>query len=285
MADKLIINAAITGMVPTKRDNPFVPLSVEEIIAEARRVRAAGASIIHVHARDEQGRPTCDLATHQRIVDGVRTACPDLIISGSTSGRVFGTAEQRMVALETGVDLASLTLGSMNFPSGPSINAPEMIQRLARRMGERGIVPELECFDLGMVDYARDYLLPKKILGRPLYFNLLLGSLGTAAATAGNLATLVGALPPGATWAGAGIGRFQTEMNRRAIEMGGHIRIGLEDNLWFDPEKTVPATNVSLIERIVKIARAAGREPAAPREAREMIGLGPRVAAAGGRGP
>ena len=285
MADKLIINAAITGMVPTKRDNPSVPLSVEEIVAEAGRVRDAGAAIIHVHARDAQGRPSCDLATNRRIVDGIRAACPDLIISGSTSGRVFGDAAQRMVALETDVDLASLTLGSMNFPTGPSINSPDMIRQLAQRMGERGIVPELECFDLGMIDYARDYLLPKKILGAPLYFNLLLGSLGTAAATPGNLATLVRALPPGATWAGADIGRFQFEMNRAAIELGGHIRVGLEDNLWFDAEKTSPATNSGLIERMVKIARAAGREPATAREAREMIGLRPRVPVAGGRRP
>ncbi len=275
MPDTLIINAAITGMVPLKRDNADVPLSVEEIVAEARRVRDAGAAILHFHARDAQGRPTSDLETHRRIVAGVRAACPDLILCGSTSGRTFGAFEQRAVVLDCGVDLASLTLGSMNFPTGPSINAPDMIQQLARRMAGRGIVPELECFDVGMIDYARDYLLPQRVIAAPLYFNLLLGSLGTAAATPANLAHMVRGLPPGATWSATGIGRFQFEIQRLAIERGGHVRVGLEDNLWLDREKTRPATNLSLIERVVQFARAAGREPATPAEARRIIGLKP----------
>src|SRR5262249_22771134 len=144
--------------------------------------------------------------------------------------------------------------------------------RLAERMAERDIVPELEVFDLGMVDYAH-FLLDRGILRPPLYFNVLLGSLGTLSATPAHLATAVDALPPGATWAGAGIGRFQFLDNSLAIAMGGHARVGLEDNLWLDREKTRPATNLALVERLVRIAEAVERPIATPAEARRAIGL------------
>ncbi|HEX6724386.1 MAG TPA: 3-keto-5-aminohexanoate cleavage protein, partial [Gaiella sp.] len=158
-----------------------------------------------------------------------------------------------------------------------SVNEPDMIRRLAERMAERGIVPELEVFDVGMLDTAA-YLLQRGVLRTPLYVNLLLGSLGTLSATPFNLALLVEKLPPEATWAAAGIGRFQLSMNTLAIAGGGHVRVGLEDNLWLDVAKTRPATNLALVERLVRIARAMEREVATPAQAREIIGLARRSA-------
>ena len=158
-----------------------------------------------------------------------------MILCVSTSGRVFKTFEQRSEVLDCRnpqPEMASLTLGSMNFPKVASVNDPDMIRSLAQRMAERGIVPEMECFDLGMVEYA-NYLVERRVLVAPFYCNLLLGSLGTLSATPANLARMVGALPTGTTWAAAGIGRFQFPMNALAIAMGGHVRVGLEDNIWW----------------------------------------------------
>lgn len=273
---KLIINAALTGMVPMKQDNPHVPITVAEIIADARRCRDAGASIVHVHARDDEGQPTYRKEVCAEIFAGIRAACPGLLISGTTSGRTHREFAQRSQVLELEgelkPDFASLTLGSMNFATQASVNEPKMIQSLALMMKERGIVPELELFELGMAEYAR-YLVGKGMLVPPFYANLLLGSLGTLAATAENLSLLVRALPAGTTWSGAGIGRYQFFVNQLAIKEGGHVRVGLEDNLWFDNERTEPATNAKLIGRLVKLAGEVGREIASPDEARALIGL------------
>ncbi len=277
--DKLIINAAISGMVPMKTDNPHVPITPDEIIADVRRCQDAGASIVHIHARLNGGQPTYKKEIYFEIMTRIRKEYPDLLICGSTSGRVFKEFWQRAEVLSPGEgcqpDLASLTLGSMNFPKQASVNEPSMIQALATAMNERGVVPEWELFDLGMVDYAH-FLVQRGILHRPYYANIILGSLGTLSATPYNLAAMVRALPEGTVWSGAGIGRFQFYVNSMAITMGGHIRVGLEDNLFFDPlEKTQPATNAGLIDRAVKVARAVNRDVASPEEARQIIGIHP----------
>lgn len=273
--DKLIINAAITGMVPMKSDTPHVPITVDEIVADVRRCRDAGASIVHLHARMPDGTPDYRGEVYSAILRGVREACPDIILCVSTSGRTFKQFEQRSEVLdctEPAPEMASLTLGSMNFPKTESVNSPQMIQALAGRMADRGIVPELECFDLGMVDYA-NYLADRGLLKPPFYCNILLGSLGTLSSSPFNLATMVRELPKGTTWAAAGIGRFQLRTNALAITMGGHVRVGLEDNIWHDDDRTELATNAGLIDRLVGIAHACGREVATPDEARKMIGL------------
>jgi 3-keto-5-aminohexanoate cleavage enzyme len=161
----------------------------------------------------------------------------------------------------------------MNFPAAPSVNPPTVVCQLATAMKERGVRPELEFFEIGMIDYVRDYLIPRGFLKAPFYANLLLGSLGTLAASARNLVHLVDALPAGTTWAAAGIGRFQFRVNNLAIVMGGHVRVGLEDNLWMDAEKNDPATNVRLIERVVRVAEAVGRPIASPADTRRILGL------------
>ena len=275
--EPLIVNLASTGMVPTKADNPAVPLAPAEIAEDCRRCAAAGATVVHVHARDADGRPTYRKEVFRETIALVRAAVPEIVVCVTTSGRHFGDPEQRgeVLDLDGAVkpDMASLTLGSMNFPREASVNAPATIRFLAERMQERGIVPELEVFDLGMLDYAH-YLIERGVLREPFYFNLLLGSLGTLAATPLHLAQLVAALPEGATWAAAGIGRFQLPMNALAVAMGGHVRVGLEDNLFLDGAKQCPATNLSLVERVVGIARAMGRPVATSAEARRRIGLG-----------
>lgn len=275
--DPLIINAAITGMVPMKADNPHVPITPEEIIADARRCRDAGATVMHLHARDADGSATYKKEIYAEIFEGVREECPELLISGSCSGRVYGEFWQRSEVLELQPDFGSLTLGSLNFPKQPSINSPEMIQKLALAMKSRGIVPELEIFDLGMAEYAH-YLIHKKMMGPPLYANLLLGSLGTLGATPENLCTLLRALPTGTTWSVAGIGRFQFAMNSLAVVMGGHVRVGLEDAIYEDWETKRPATNPGLIDRVVRLAQAAGRRIATAEEARRLIGVAPTEA-------
>lgn len=276
----LIINAALTGMIPTKADNAAIPVTPDEIAEDARRCVEAGAAIVHLHARDEGGRPTYRKEVYAEIIQAVRDQSPEVIVCVSTSGRTFKTLEERADVLELEGDvkpeLASLTLGSLNFPQQASVTDPQMIHDLAERMNQRGIVPELEVFDFGMADYAK-FLLEQDVLHGPLLFNLLLGSLGTLSATAVNLATLAASLPNGSTWAGAGIGRFQFFVNSLAIAMGGHVRVGLEDNLWLDARKERPASNRELVGRLAQLAGALEREIATPDQARSMIGLPART--------
>ncbi len=278
----LIVNLAPTGMVPTLRDNASLPITPEAIARDAAACRAIGASIVHLHARGPDGAPTWQPEAYRRVIADVRRLAPDLVICVSTSGRTFGAFEQRSAVLDLDgsekPDMASLTLGSMNFPTQASVNEPAMIEALAARMQERGIVPELEVFDLGMLDFAR-HLVARRVLRPPFYVNVLLGSRGTLAATPFNLALMAQSLPEGATWAGAGIGRFQFSVNALAITMGGHVRVGLEDSLFMDAAKAQPASNVALVQRLVTLGRAAGREPATPDQARAIIGLPPRPAA------
>jgi uncharacterized protein (DUF849 family) len=268
----LIINAAVTGMLPMRADSPHVPIRPREIIDDVRRCRDAGATVVHLHAREPNGEPTYKKDIYQEIFEGVREHCPELLISGSCSGRLYGEFRHRSEVLELRPDFGSLTLGSLNFPQQASVNSPSMIQQLALAMKERRIVPELEIFDLGMADYSH-YLVRKQILVPPFYANILLGSLGSMAATAENLCTVIRALPAGTTWSATGIGRYQFFINSLAVTMGGHVRVGLEDALYYDWRTRQLATNAGLIDRVVRLARAAGREIATAAQAREIIGM------------
>ncbi len=283
MTDELIVNLCPTGMVPTKADNPHLPVTPHEVASDVRRCADAGASIVHIHPRDEAGRPTQDPARAAEYIRAARNQTPEIVICITTSGRAQPELAGRVKVVELEGDarpeMASLTLGSLNFPNQPSINAPQTIDGLARAMQERGVVPEWEIFDFGMLDYAL-YLRDRGLLTGPVYANLLLGSLGSLAATPLNLALLVERLPKGSTWAAAGIGRYQFAMNRLAIAMGGGVRVGLEDNLWFDHSRTDAASNPRLVERLVTIGRAMGREPATPAQVRERLGIPQRNPAA-----
>jgi 3-keto-5-aminohexanoate cleavage enzyme len=273
---KLIINAAITGMVPTRKDSPHVPLSPEEIIGDAVRSVRAGASIVHLHVRDENGEPTYRKELYERVILGIREHCPEVILCVSTSGRKHNSFECRSQVLElegdAKPDMGSLTLGSLNFPGQASINTPEMIESLALKMKERGIIPEIEAFEAGMI-HAAKVLILRGILTGPFYMNILLGSLYSAPATLFDLSCMVKNLPRPVQWAAAGIGRFQLSMNTAAILMGGHVRVGLEDNLYYDQNRRQLATNEQLIRRIVRLSSEFGREVADPSEARAMLGF------------
>lgn len=273
---KLIINAAITGMVPMKKDTPHIPITVDEIVEDAADCYQAGASIIHLHARDEEGLPDYRKEVYGDIIAGVRERCPDAILCASLSGRIHNTFEKRSQVLELEgelkPDMGSLTMGSLNFPKQASVNTPDMIEKLALAMKDRGIVPEIEAFETGMI-YATKILIKRGVLVPPFYINLLLGSVFSAPGTLFDLAHMVKSLPTDLHWAAAGIGQFQLKMNFAAIMMGGHIRIGLEDNLYYDQSRKVLATNRMLIERVVEFARTIGREVATPAEARQVLGF------------
>ena len=280
---KLILNLALTGVVHTKADAPHLPVTPEEIAEDTKRCYDAGASMVHLHARDAHGAPDYRKEIYTEIVQRVRECCSDIIVCVSTSGRAANAFEQRSQSLELDDDLkpemASLTLGSLNFPTQASVNDPQMIAALLAKMAERDIVPELEVFDCGMIDYAK-YLLRREILHPPLYFNLFLGSLGTIQATPHHLTSLVEQLPEGATWGATGVGRSQFRINAMAVAMGGHVRVGLEDSAFMDLGKSRPATNLRLVERIAGVARSMGRDIASPDEARKIIGLPARGTAA-----
>lgn len=272
----LIINVALTGMIPTKRLTPYIPISTDEIIEDAIKVHDAGASIVHLHARDKQGEPISDARYYEEIITSIRKERPELICCATTSGRGGQSFEERSEVLHlTGAakpDMASLSLGSLNFLSGPSINSLETIQRLAILMQDKNIKPELEIFDSGMVNVAK-YLERHQIISGKKYFNILLGNLNTAAATINELSHIYLSLPEDSIWAAAGLGNFQLPMNMAAIIAGGNVRIGLEDNIYYDSERKTLANNVELVKRIIRISNELERSIATPQVARNLLGL------------
>jgi 3-keto-5-aminohexanoate cleavage enzyme len=274
----LIINACLTGMIPTKFSNPHVPIHAEEIIEDALRVFDAGARVVHLHARDEQGVPTPNAKQYEKIISAIRKERPGMVCSVSTSGRNGQDFEHRTEVLyltgQAKPDMASLTLGSLNFYTGPSVNAIGLIERLAMTMKEQDIKPEIEVFDTGMINLAK-YLERNNLISGRKYFNLLFGNINTTPATIANLAVMVESLPENSLWAGAGLGQFQLPMNAAAIVAGGHVRAGIEDALYFDYCKSVPATNENLVRRIARIANEMQRPLATVEETRLMMGLPP----------
>jgi 3-keto-5-aminohexanoate cleavage enzyme len=272
----LIINACLTGMIPTRLLTPHVPISCEEIIEDAIAVFDAGARMVHLHARNENGQATSEASYFEKIIRGIRKERPDLICIATTSGRNGADFERRAEVLyldaDARPDMASLTLGSLNFLTGPSANSIEMVERLALVMKEQGIKPELEIFDLGMINLAR-YLERNGLISGRKYFNLLLGNLNSAPATIGSLSALVQDLPFDSIWAGAGLGVFQLPINVASLAAGGHVRVGLEDSIYYDYDKKQRATNRQLVERIVRISGEMQRAIATPDQARALLGL------------
>ena len=274
--EPLIVNLAPTGMVTTKEMTPHVPVTRQEILDDVARCAELGASIIHIHARDENGVPTHRAETFAPLIEGIREINPELVVCATCSGRFVSDLEKRGEVLDLSgpakPDMASLTLGSNNFSGQASVSSPDVIKGLAERMLARGIKPELEAFEPGMVSYGR-YLVEKGLLKEPCYVNILLGNVATSPATPECLAAFLSLIPERWTWAVAGIGRSQLDANLMAISAGGHVRVGLEDNIWWDRQRTELATNPMLVERIRNLAEAAGRPLATPRAVRERLGL------------
>ncbi len=275
--EKLIINFTPTGMTPSKEMTPHIPVSVNEIIEDVHRAVEIGITITHLHARNEtNGTPTYRSDVYARIIEGIRSYAPDLIICVSLSGRNFNKFEQRVEPLfldgDLKPDMGSLTLSSLNFNKIASINPPEMIQKLASEMMKRGILPELEAFDTGMINYAR-YLERKGFLKPPHYFTLLFGNIACAQADLLHAGIAIRDLPPDSFWALAGIGNTQLQMNSLAIAIGGGVRVGLEDNIWFDSKRTKLATNTDLLLRIHRLTKANEREIMTSQEMRKRLHL------------
>jgi uncharacterized protein (DUF849 family) len=273
----LVVNFAPTGMIPTKAMTPRVPVSVQEIVDSVLEAHEIGITVVHLHARDpDTGVPTQDAEIYGRIIEGIRQHAPELVLGVSLSGRNVTEFEQRAAPLllegNLKPDMGSLTLSSLNFNRQASVNAPDTIMRLAAMMNERGIKPELEAFDVGMLNYAK-YLIKKKLLRPPHYVNLLFGNIACAQATLLHAGMMLHDLPHDTQWAFAGVGGAQTSMNSIAIAYGGGVRVGLEDNIWYDSARTRLATNADLLRRIHLLAEANGRTIMTPGEFRMVMGL------------
>jgi len=275
----LIINFTPTGMIPTKEMTPHVHILPEEIIEDVRRAVNIGITMVHLHAREaETGKSTHKTEVYGRIIAGIRSFSEDLIIGVSLSGRCINEFEKRAEPLQLEGDLkpdmGSLTLSSLNFNRVASMNSPEMIQQLADEMKSRGILAELEAFDAGMINYAK-YLERKGFLEPPHYFNLLLGNIACAQADLLHTGIMIHDLPDNSFWALAGIGNHQWMMNSIAVVSGGGVRVGLEDNIWYDTSRTRLATNSDLLLRIHKLAEATGRKVMSPAKLRKLLNLQP----------
>ncbi len=277
MEDSFILNFTPTGMIPTKEMTPYVPISVSEIVEDVHKASEIGITMVHLHARHAvTGKPIYHKEVYGQIVEGIRKFAPELIICLSLSGRDFSELEQRSdpLFLEGNLkpDMGSLTLSSLNFNKTASINAPEMIGNLARIMKEKGIVPELEVFDIGMINYAK-YLEKKSLIEPPYYFNLLFGNIACSQANLLHAGVMINDLPKDTLWSLAGIGNEQLKMNSLSLAFGGGVRVGLEDNIWYDTARTKLATNSELLERVHVIAKANGRQVMTPGALRQALKL------------
>lgn len=271
----VILNVCLTGMVPTKDLNPAVPVTVGEIVECAKEMYALGASIVHVHARDGREVPTWRKEIYGEIISKIHSECRDLIVCASTSGRTWSEFEKRSAVLELSgkerPDMASLTLGSMNFPRQASVNEPGMILDLLEKMLEKGIKPEYEIFEVGMANWFSDYVVGKFGLKPPYYFNILLGNRGTLAATSDNLMSVVDALPEGSFVCVAGIGQYQLRANVLGLTVADGVRVGLEDNNYMDDNKMELASNRKLVNRVCHIADSLGCMRWGADEVRKML--------------
>lgn len=273
----VVVNFVPTGMIPTKEMTPHVPVSINEIVDDVHQAYELGITMVHLHARDpETGEPTYHEDVYGRIIEGIRSFSQDLIVGVSLSGRTFSRFEERSAPLRLESDLkpdmGSLTLSSVNFNRQVSVSSPEMIVRLAAEMKKRNIAPELEAFDIGMINYAK-YLEKKGLLEAPHYFNLILGNIACAQADLLHASVMINELPKNSYWSLAGIGDSQLKMNSVAIAAGYGVRVGLEDTIWFDTARSRLARNADLIQRIHRLAGANERGIMKPEELRRRLDL------------
>lgn len=272
MTEPVIITAALLGAELTRQNTPYLPITPEEIAAEARAAFEAGAAMVHVHARAPDGSPTQNLEDYRKIIEAIRASAPALIIQVSTGGAVWMSAEERLQPLALQPDMASLTTGTVNFGEDVFSNPTPMVREFARAMQARGIRPELEIFDTGMIPAAMR-LLKEGLLSEPLHFDLVLGVPGGAAGTIKNLMHMVESLPANSTWTASGIGAAQLPLTTTAILLGGHVRVGLEDNIYYR-RGVLSEGNAPLVARAARLANELGRPPASPDEARRILHLG-----------
>jgi 3-keto-5-aminohexanoate cleavage enzyme len=269
----LIITAAITGAETTREMNPNLPVTPAEQAAAAAECVKAGASIIHLHVRDDRGNPTQSLDRFRASIEAIRKSCPsNVIIQISTGGAVGEPMEKRIAPIvEIKPEMASLNVASMNFGDEVFVNDPIEVRKLAGHMLELGVVPEVEVYDAGHVEIAKR-LLKEGLLKKPIHYQFVLGVAGGMSGEERNLKFLIDSIENGDTWAVAGIGRWELPCATYAIRNGGFVRVGFEDNVFYE-KGVIAKSNAQLVERVKHLARAAGRAVATPAQAREILGI------------
>ncbi|MBS7228088.1 MAG: 3-keto-5-aminohexanoate cleavage protein [Eubacteriales bacterium] len=273
--DKLIITACICGAEVTKEHNPAVPYTVEEIANEAYGAYKAGASIIHLHVRYDDGTPTQDVERFRECFEAIRAKCPDVIIQPSTGGAVGMSNDERLQPITLMPEMATLDCGTCNFGGDDIfVNTENMIKDFGEKMIARGIKPEVEVFDKGMIDMA-NRLCKKGYIKAPMHFDFVMGVNGGISGEPRDLIFMKESIPQGSTWTVAGVGRYEFPMAVMGILMGGHVRVGFEDNVYLS-KGVLAKSNAELVEKVVRLAKEFGREIATPDEAREILGLAPR---------
>lgn len=270
--EKLIITAAICGAEVLKDHNPAVPYTVEECVREAKSAVEAGASIIHLHVREDDGTPTQSKERFRVIMEAIRKECPDVIIQPSTGGAVGMTNDERLQPTELLPEMATLDCGTLNF-GGDEIfeNTENTIKYFGEKMIERGIKPELEVFDKSMIDMALR-LQKKGYIKTPMHFDFVMGVNGGIGGDLRDFIFLRGSIPAGSTYTVAGVGRYEFPLAMAAIIDGGHVRVGFEDNVYLS-KGVLAKSNGELVAKVVRMAKELGREIATPAEAREILGL------------
>ena len=271
--EKLIITAAICGAEVTKEQNPAVPYTVEEMVREAKSAYEAGAAILHIHVREDDGTPTQGRERFRVVMDAIRKELPDVIMIPSTGGAAGMTPEERLQPTELFPEMATLDCGTCNFGDDVFTNDMPTMRAFGKRMLENHIKPEYECFEMGHLDTILKMAKKGLVPGDPMQFNFVLGVSGCTPATAGNLQWLVNAIPAGSTWTATGIGRFAYELAAAAIPMGGNVRVGFEDTVYLS-KAVLAKSNGELVARVVELANLLGRPVANPAEARKILSLG-----------
>ncbi|MBN2878304.1 MAG: 3-keto-5-aminohexanoate cleavage protein [Clostridia bacterium] len=270
--EKVIITAAICGAEVTKEHNPNVPYTVTEIADEARRAHEAGAAIIHLHVRYDDGTPTQSAERFKECIDAIKRQCPEVIVQPSTGGAAGMSDEERLQPLTLNPEMATLDCGTLNFGENDIfVNSISTIKHFASEMKAKGIKPEIEVFDRSMINTAL-YLVKKGFILEPLHFNLVMGVTGGIGASMSEFNFLKESLPEGATFTAAGIGRHQFNVAAMSAITGGHIRVGFEDNIFISPG-VLAESNGKLVSKAVRIAMELGREPASPADARNILKL------------
>ncbi len=278
-SESVIITCAITGNKTTRQMNPNLPLTPKEQGIAAAQAVEAGASVIHLHVREDDGSESHRLERFEEAIYEIHSRVPEAIIEVSTRGAVGEDIDYRGNCLDLKPEMCSLNIGTLNIGDEVFLNDPQDVRKLAARIYEMGVEPELDMFDVGMMESAFT-LLKKGILREPMRFLLVLGIPGGVSADLRNLIHMVSLLPPGTHWTALGIGRFQLSIATHALLLGGNVRVGLEDTAYFRKGE-VAKSNAQLVERVARLSREFGREVATPEQARKMLGLKPKVPAVG----
>lgn len=270
--EKLIVTAAICGAEVTKAQNPAVPYTVEEIGIEAEKAYKSGASIIHLHVREDDGTPTQSRDRFEACIAEIKRRCPDVIVQPSTGGAVGMSNEERLQPVDLAPEMATLDCGTCNFGGDEIfVNTENTIKEFGEKMIQLNVKPEIEVFDKGMIDMAIR-LHKKGYIKAPMHFNFVMGVNGGISADLRDFVFMRGSIPEGSTYTVSGIGRNEFPLAMMSIIDGGHVRVGFEDNVYLS-KGVMANSNAELVEKVVRLAKELGREIATPAEAREILGL------------